>query len=312
MGRPRIEWTDTQLRQILAALPRLNRDTQQDNARFLDGVIAVVRAATGRLYGATTYSKLLRHVAPQAGIERSPSSSTVQAAVLRAQSFAAAQPGARLGAAEGAQWAGPTGGSRDGNGVTVTRAGKSAAKRARASANAGVTADTLQSALVPAIRDVLTPLLGQLQTASARGRAPARHDDALQLRLTEAALADAHARIRGLEQEAAHLRRELGRAEAARDLAGKHVNAMLEGLHNTITGSGGSAAMLTQAVKRLDGTGRFLKTQNEAMRRQATHEAAALREQNRKLSEHIDHLLLDNNHYRQVLAAQPGRRRAGA
>ena len=35
MGRPRIEWTDAQLQQILAALPALNRDTQQDNARFL-------------------------------------------------------------------------------------------------------------------------------------------------------------------------------------------------------------------------------------------------------------------------------------
>jgi hypothetical protein len=312
MGRPRIEWTDTQLRQILAALPRLNRDTQQDNARFLDGVIAVVRVATGRLYGATTYSKLLQHVAPQAGIERRPSSSTVQAAVLRAQSLAAAQPGAGPSAAEGAKWAGATRGSRDRNGATVTRAGRSAANRARERADAGVTVDTLQSALVPAIRDVLTPLLGQLQIASAQGCAPTRRDDALQLRLTEAALADAHARIQRLEEEAAHLRCELGRAEAARDLAGKHVNAMLEGLHDTIIGSGNSAAMLTQAVRRLDGTGRFLKTQNEAIHRQAAREAAALREQNRKLSERIDRLVLDNNHYRQVLAAQPGLRRAGA
>jgi hypothetical protein len=249
MGRPRIEWTDVQLRQIRAALPRLNRSTQQDNARFLDGVIAVVRAATGRLYGATTYSKLLRNVAPQAGIERSPSSSTVQAAVLRAQSFAGAQPG--TGSGEVAQ-----------------------AKRTRPIGGSG--------------------------------------DDALQLRLNEAALLDARTRIRRLEQEAANLRRQLGRAEAARDLAGKHVNALLEGLHDTITGSGSSAAVQTQAAKRLDRIGRFLKTQNEAMCRQATHEAATLREQNGKLSERIDRLLLDNARYRQMLAAQPARRRARA
>lgn len=247
MGRPRIEWTDMQLRQILAALPRLNRTTQEDNARFLDGVIAVVRAATGRLYGATTYSKLLRNVAPQAGIERSPSSSTVQAAVLRAQSFAGAQADAGSDEAEQAERIQPIGASRD---------------------------------------------------------------DALRLRLNEAALVDAHARIQRLEQEAANLRRQLGRAEAARDLAGKHVNALLQGLHDNITRSGSSAAVLTQAAKRLDRIGRVLKTQNEAMRRQATHEAATLGEQNRKLSERIDRLLLENARYRQMLAAPPTRRRA--
>src|SRR6185437_4032978 len=67
---------------------------------------------TGRLYGATTYSKLLRNVAPQAGIERSPSSSTVQAAVLRAQSFAGAQPGTGSGEAEQTERTQPIGASR--------------------------------------------------------------------------------------------------------------------------------------------------------------------------------------------------------
>lgn len=311
MGRPRIEWTDTQLRQILAALPALDRATQQDNGRFLDGVIAVVRGATGRLYGATTYSKLLRHVAPQAGIERSPSSSTVQAAVLRAQSFAAAQPEVGLDVAGSAKRAGSTGGGGGSKGATMTRAGKSAAKRASECAGAGVSVDTLRSALVPAIREGLAPLLGQLQPASAQRAATTRRDDALQLRLTEAALADAHARIRSLEEEAGQLRRALGHAEAARDLAGKHVNAMLEGLHNAITGSGSSAVALTQAMKRIDGTERLLKTQNDVMRRQATHEAAGLREQNRKLKERVDHLLLDNKQYRRALAARPGRQRAG-
>ncbi|MEM5372668.1 hypothetical protein V4C53_42560 [Paraburkholderia azotifigens] len=88
MGRPRIEWDDAQLRAIMGALAALDRDFPLDNARFLDGLVAAMRAITGRVYGATTYGRLLRDVAPQAGVTRRPSTPTIQAAVLRAQALA--------------------------------------------------------------------------------------------------------------------------------------------------------------------------------------------------------------------------------
>lgn len=179
MGRPRIEWTDTQLSEIRSALPALDEDTRQDNARFLDGLVALVRATTGRLYGATTYGKLLRALAPQTGIERRPSSATVQAAVLRAQALDTQPAAKRVNRRQG----------------------------------------TLDG----------TPD----RTPDRRQTAP---DDAQQLRVAQALLADAHTRIRRLEQESAELRRALGQAEAARDLAGRHVNAMLEELYVAIAG----------------------------------------------------------------------------
>ncbi|OUL79426.1 hypothetical protein CA603_33365, partial [Paraburkholderia hospita] len=87
MGRPRIEWSDAQLRAIMGALAALDRDFPLDNARFLDGLVAAVRAITSRVYGAMTYGRLLRDVAPQAGVTRRPSTPTIQAAVLRAQAL---------------------------------------------------------------------------------------------------------------------------------------------------------------------------------------------------------------------------------
>jgi len=50
MGRPRIEGNDAQLRAIMGALAALDRDFPLDNARFLDGLVAAVRAITGRVY----------------------------------------------------------------------------------------------------------------------------------------------------------------------------------------------------------------------------------------------------------------------
>ncbi|MFP3559622.1 hypothetical protein SB861_54895, partial [Paraburkholderia sp. SIMBA_049] len=87
MGRPRIEWSDAQLRAIMGALAALDRDFPLDNRRFLDGLVAAVRAITSRVYGAMTYGRLLRDIAPQAGVTRRPSTPTIQAAVLRAQAL---------------------------------------------------------------------------------------------------------------------------------------------------------------------------------------------------------------------------------
>lgn len=92
MARPKIEWTDTQLRAIIIALAKLDRDFPLDNARFLNGLIDEVGTVTGRLYGATTYTRLLRDVATGLGVERHPSSATIQKAVSRAESLAPSAP----------------------------------------------------------------------------------------------------------------------------------------------------------------------------------------------------------------------------
>jgi hypothetical protein len=76
----------------MGALTTLDRDFPLDNARFLNGLIDEVRTVTGRLYGATTYTRLLRDVATGLGVERHPSSATIQKAVSRAESLAPSAP----------------------------------------------------------------------------------------------------------------------------------------------------------------------------------------------------------------------------
>ncbi|MFM0014888.1 hypothetical protein PQR46_27435 [Paraburkholderia sediminicola] len=123
--------------------------------------------------------------------------------------------------------------------------------------------------------------------------------------LLQAALEDAHARIRRLEQDNAQLHRELGEAHAARDLAGEHVNRLLGELHASIERAGVGATALAQTATQLAGTERFLKMQNDAVRLQASGEADALRAQNGQLRERIDHLLLEVDQYRCTLSTRP-------
>ncbi|MEW6345633.1 MAG: hypothetical protein RXR20_01450 [Paraburkholderia sp.] len=273
MGRPRIEWNDAQLLAIMNGIAALDRDFPRDNARFLDGLIAEVRAVTGRVFGATNYSRLLRDVGPQAGVQRHPSAPTVQQAILRAQALA---PMAQPGSAE----------------------------------NRPVDLELMRQALAPVVREALAPLYASQRergNGHAGGAAPDRGDvNAMaQQPLLQAALEDAHARIRRLEQDNAHLHRELGEAHAARDLAGEHVNRLLGELHASIERAGVGATALAQTATQLAGTERFLKMQNDAVRLQASGEADALRAQNGQLRERIDHLLLEVDQYRRTLSTRP-------
>ena len=292
MGRPRIEWNVAQLRAIMDALAALNRDFPLDNTRFLDGLVAVVRAATGRVYGATAYGRLLRDVAPQAGVARRPSTPTIQAAVLRAQAL---ERGAVEAAAEATALMPSTSDARE-----------TALLRSPAGATPAAPFDVAQVRvlLAPLLREAIAPLPALLTAAP--GTPEPVSADAQQLQRTTA-LEDAHARIRRLEQEMAELRRELGQGQAARDLAGEHVNALLADLRETIAASGRDSGALAHAAQQLAGTEKFLKAQNVAVRLQASAEAEALRAQNRQLRERIDHLLVDNDRYRRTLAARgPG------
>ncbi|MFC6951162.1 hypothetical protein E2553_37795 [Paraburkholderia dipogonis] len=284
MARPKIEWTDTQLRAIMSALATLDRDFPLDNDRFLDALIDEVRMLTGRLYGATTYSRLLRDVAPQIGVSRNPSSRTLQKAIGRAQSLA---PTPAAGIAE-----------------------------------AGPVVDVLawRRALEPVVRDALAPMHALLAQQQVRQSAPRLDDDGagatgdaaaqrLRLQLAEASLADAHARVSRLEEENGHLRREAAQAEARATVSETRIAGLLEELHRTIAASAGGAGALAKVAGQLAGTERFLKSQNDAVRLQASAEADALRRQVTQLRERVDHLLLDNDQYRRTLSSrQPGNR----
>ncbi|MGF7135946.1 hypothetical protein P3T40_007458 [Paraburkholderia sp. EB58] len=280
MPRPRIEWTDTQLRAIMRALAALDRDFPLDNERFLDALIDEVRMLTGRLYGATTYSRLLRDVAPQVGVSRNPSSQTLQKAIGRAQSLA---PIPAMGNAE-----------------------------------AGPPVDVLawRRALEPVVRDALVPLHALLARQQGTQAAPRPGDEVggaagqlLRLQLAEASLADAHARVRRLEEENSGLRREAAQAEARATVAETRIAGLLEELQRTIAASASGAGALAKAAGQLAGTERFLKSQNDAVRLQASAEADALRRQVTQLRERVDHLLLDNEQYRRTLSGrQPGNR----
>ncbi|TDY15738.1 hypothetical protein B0G81_8833 [Paraburkholderia sp. BL6665CI2N2] len=275
MGRPRIEWSDAQLLAIMNGIAATDRDFPRDNARFLDGLVAEVRAITGRVFGATTYSRLLRDVAPQVGVQRHPSAPTLQQAILRAQALA---PVSQPGSAE----------------------------------NRPVDLELMRQALAPVVREALAPLYAsQRERAADHGAVTTRdaggegetHQPAPAL--LQAALEDAHARIRRLEQANAQLHRELGEAQAARDLAGEHVNRLLGELYASIERAGLGTTTLAQTAAQLAGTERFLKMQNDAVRLQASGEADALRAQNGQLRERIDHLLLEVDQYRRTLSSRP-------
>lgn len=277
MARPRIEWSDAQVRLIMSAMEKLDRDFPLDNARFLDGVIDEVRIVTGRLYGATAYSRLLRDVAPEVGVNRRPSSATIQKAIGRAQALA------------------PTSVTQD------------------AQDSAPVDVHALRRALEPVVRDAIAPLHALLASQTHSGESGALGDAApetagqrMRLQLAETSLSDAHARLRQLETEMGRLRRELGRAEARAEIAEGNVANMLEGVQRAIAEAGSGADALAATARRLEGTERFLKSQNDAVRQQAAGEADALRAQNRQLRERIDHLILDNDQYRRALTARSG------
>jgi uncharacterized coiled-coil DUF342 family protein len=170
--------------------------------------------------------------------------------------------------------------------------------------------ELMRQALAPVVREALAPLYASQRERGdghAGGAAPDRGDvNAMaQQPLLQAALEDAHARIRRLEQDNAQLHRELGEALAARDLAGEHVNRLLSELHASIERAGVGATTLARTAEQLVGTERFLKMQNDAVRLQASGEADALRAQNGQLRERIDHLLLEVDQYRRTLSTRP-------
>lgn len=276
MARPRIEWTDAALRLIMSGISRYNEQFPRDNARFLDALIDDVRAVTGRLYGAGTYARLLRDTGAVTGVTRRPGNSTIQKAIERAQALA------------------PVHVSTDASDDTPS-----------------IDVHTLRRVVEPVITEALAPLhaliaqfLETSQPVVARGGLPSAGESDRQLQIMQSALEDAYARMRRMEEEGNQLRRELGRAEAQAAIAETQIAQLLEDLNRSIAASANGADALAKAAKRLEGTERFLKAQNDAVRQQATADADNLRRQAQQLRERIDHLTIDNDQYRRALVKQ--------
>lgn len=81
MARPRISFTDAQMRGMIPAAEAADRNAAPgDNGRFLDEFIVGVTRCTGRIYGQTTYERLLDAFL----IRRRPSAQTWSKAIQRA------------------------------------------------------------------------------------------------------------------------------------------------------------------------------------------------------------------------------------
>ena len=274
MGRQRIEWDDTQLRLIMSGIERYDRQFPQDNARFLDAVIDEIRIVTGRLYGVSTYVRLLGVTV----VTRRPGTTTIQKAIERAQALKPATP-----------------------------------LDSEKSDAAAFDVHTLRRAVEPVVRDALAPVHELLAQLLATRRSPSdgpsampAGDEAIHARLTQTALEDAHARVRRLEEDNGRLRRDLGQAEAHALIAETRIAHLLEELRGAIAESSTCARALAKVVEQLRGTEQFIKLQNDSVRLQATAEADDLRRHVKQLQDRVDHLLLDNDQYRRALLAKGG------
>jgi hypothetical protein len=262
----------------MTAIAQYDRQFPDDNARFLDALIDEVRVITGRIYGVSSYVRLLDHAGPAVGVTRRPSNTTIQKAIDRAQT-ATREPTPHDDAPE------PDAGALE--------------------------LPLLRRALEPMLRDVmasvpavLEQMLHQHASGAAATMSPAAAEQAFALELAQASLDDARRRMRALEDEAARLRRELGSAETRAAMAEARIATLLEDIHRTIRESAAGVEALAQAAQRLEGTEQYLKRQHDAVRRQATAEVEGLRERNKQLAERVDQLMIENAQYRRVVSAQ--------
>jgi hypothetical protein len=174
VARPRIVWSNAQLRLIMSGIERFDREFPTDNARFLDAVIDEVRMVTGKLYGSGTYARLLRDTGDMTRVTRRPGTATIQKAIERAQAL---KP-------------------------SLVSAGDDSGEAPSFDVH------SLRRAIEPVVRDTLVPLhalLAQLVNAkpvAGEGATVAvSGEQAVQLQLARASLEDAHSRIRRLEEE---------------------------------------------------------------------------------------------------------------
>ncbi len=281
MARTALTWSDREMRDIMQAIRDAHHRFPRENDRFLDTLIADIATVTGRLYGQSTYDRLIRSTLGVEQVTRRPSAPTIQKAIARAQASAVPE-------AAGTADATPD----------TTIGGDARPDHA-----------ALRSAVGPAVRSAMAPLQAALEKLAEAVRHPTLPSGAgpgreLDLELAQAQLQEAHARMRRLEQEHAQLRRELAIAEARAQSADTRVAVMLSDVLSAIGVSATGAKALADIAQRLEGTERFLKQQNDAVRLQATAEVDGLRRHNQQLRDQISHLQLESDQYRRALTAQ--------
>ncbi|WP_413197594.1 hypothetical protein [Pararobbsia alpina] len=238
-----------------------------NNEAFLDAWIDDIRAVTGRLFGATTYSRLLGDLATSVGVTRRPSTTTIHRAVARAQSLARYE-----------------GQASDPGSAVDPRA--------------------MRRALEPVMREAMQQIAAVARPpTNITGPAEAQAHDAsatsVRLQMAEAELTDALARLSRSENENAALRREAAVANARAEVAEAQIPHLLERILGAIDDSAGA---LADVSRKLSATESFLKLRNDAVRTQMSAEADALKSRVKYLQERIDQLLLDNDQYRRALA----------
>jgi len=268
VGRRKLEWSDAERRLIITAIHDSDQAYPDSNDRFLDAVVDEIHSITGRLYGAATYERLIRSMPESMPVTRRPSRTTIQKAIERAQLMTAATP------------------THEESSPFDLR---------------------LQSeALTSIVRSAVAPihaLIAQMHADLSLSSGAA--EDASQVPILQVALTDAHARILALELEQGRLLRELGEAQARASIAETQTAKQLEKLQQSFNAAGATVETLAKAAQRLDGTERFLKIQNDAVRLQVGAESEALKTENKQLRTRIDHLLLENDQYRRALAGRP-------
>lgn len=288
MARAALKWGDDALRAILGAIEGAHARYPSDNAGFLDAIIAEIATITGRVYGQSTYDRLIRTALDRDGIKRRPSAPTIQKAIARAQASAA----------------------------PAAASGTDAARSSSIMGDSGSEAQALRRAVEPVVREALSPLQLAVETLKEAIRLktllPASGPGLeMSLQLTQTMLQEAHGRMRRLDEEVAQLRRALGAAEARATIAETRVADMLANVLGALGASASGAEALAGIAHRLEGTERFLKQQNDAVRQHVSAEVDGLRRQNQQLRDQVSHLQLENDQYRRALTTRRGSTPAG-
>jgi hypothetical protein len=276
MARAALKWRDDALRTMLQAIESAHHTYPDDNDLFLDTLIAEITTVTGRIYGQSTYDRLIRTTLDSQRIKRRPSAPTVQKAIARAQARA--------------------------TGVHVKESGGWHAPDAEP-----LDVSALRRALTPVVQKAIAPVRERLDRQAASA-APAAATpvagQAFQLKLTQSLLDDARQRMRAFETEISRLQRELGSAEARAASAETQAAVLLEKILDALRESADGAEALAQVAMRLDTTERFLKQRNDAVHLQATTEIDALRRKNQELGDALAQLQIENDQYRRMLTGQ--------
>ncbi|MFM0737890.1 hypothetical protein PQQ51_11665 [Paraburkholderia xenovorans] len=83
MGRASLNWQENETEAITRAISNAHRTQPTDNEQFLGEVISKIAEVTGRVYGQSTYDRLIRAALGVNGTKRRPSAPTIQRAIER-------------------------------------------------------------------------------------------------------------------------------------------------------------------------------------------------------------------------------------